>query len=126
MERSPMKRLFFSLFVLAVVTTQPVAQTQTAQRSIDRTGAVRSMLDAYCIGCHSSTARAGGVAFAGMSLDDIGSNAEVWEKAVRKLRGRLMPRREAVSPIKLKSTLSLLRSRTRLIKMLTSPDILSR
>src|SRR5215470_451323 len=91
MERSPMKRLFFSLFVLAVVTTQPVAQTQTAQRSIDRTGAVRSMLDAYCIGCHSSTARAGGVAFAGMSLDDIGSNAEVWEKAVRKLRGRLMP-----------------------------------
>ena len=86
-----MKRLFFSLFVLAVVTTQPVAQTQTAQRSIDRTGAVRSMLDAYCIGCHSSTARAGGVAFAGMSLDDIGSNAEVWEKAVRKLRGRLMP-----------------------------------
>src|SRR5262252_6355194 len=91
MERSPMKRLFFTLCVLAVVTTQPVAQTQTAQRSIDRTGAVRSMLDAYCIGCHSSTARAGGVAFAGMSLDDIGSNAEVWEKAVRKLRGRLMP-----------------------------------
>ena len=86
-----MKRLLFTLFVLAVVTTQPVAQTQTTQRSIDRTAAIRSMLDAYCIGCHSATARAGGVAFAGMSLDDIGSNAEVWEKAVRKLRGRLMP-----------------------------------
>src|SRR5215813_4300045 len=91
MERSPMKRLFFTLFVLAVVTTQPVAQTQTTQRSIDRTAAIRSMLDTYCIGCHSSTARIGGVTFAGMSLDDIGSNAEVWEKAVRKLRGRLMP-----------------------------------
>src|SRR5262245_54635931 len=91
MERSPMKRLLFIFFVLAVVTTQPVAQTQTTQRSIDRTAAIRSMLDTYCIGCHSSTARAGGVAFAGMSLDDIGSNAEVWEKAVRKLRGRLMP-----------------------------------
>jgi mono/diheme cytochrome c family protein len=91
MEPSLMKRLFFTLFVLAVVTTQPVAQTQTTQRSIDRTAAIRSMLDAYCIGCHSSTARAGGVAFAGMPLDDIGTNAEVWEKAVRKLRGRLMP-----------------------------------
>jgi mono/diheme cytochrome c family protein len=91
MERSPMKRLVFTLFVLAVVTTQPVAQTQTSQPSIDRTAAIRSMLDTYCIGCHSSTVRAGGVAFAGMSLDDIGSNAEVWEKAVRKLRGRLMP-----------------------------------
>jgi mono/diheme cytochrome c family protein len=86
-----MKRLVFTLFVLAAVTTQPVAQTQTSQPSVDRTAAIRSMLDTYCIGCHSSTARAGGVAFAGMSLDDIGSNAEVWEKAVRKLRGRLMP-----------------------------------
>ena len=86
-----MKRLVFTLFVLAVVTTQPVAQTQTSQPSVDRTAAIRSMLDTYCIGCHSSTARAGGVAFAGVSLDDIGSNAEVWEKAVRKLRGRLMP-----------------------------------
>src|SRR5262245_25619794 len=91
MERSPMKRLLFTFFVLAVVTTQPVAQTQTTQRSVDRTAAIRSMLDTYCIGCHSSTARAGGVTFAGMSLDDIGSNAEVWEKAVRKLRGRQMP-----------------------------------
>src|SRR6185295_8090955 len=29
--------------------------------------------------------------FAGMSLDAIADNAEIWEKAVRKLRGRLMP-----------------------------------
>ena len=49
------------------------------------------MLDSYCIGCHSSTVKAGGVAFAEMPLDDIGKNAEIWEKAVRKLRGRLMP-----------------------------------
>ena len=49
------------------------------------------MLDSYCIGCHSSTVKAGGVAFGEMPLDDIGKNAEIWEKAVRKLRGRLMP-----------------------------------
>src|SRR5262249_36635597 len=57
----------------------------------DRTAAIRTMLDTYCIGCHSATARAGGIALAGMSLDNIGSNAEIWEKAVKKLRGRLMP-----------------------------------
>jgi hypothetical protein len=84
-------RLAFILFVLMVVTTQPVAQTQTTQRSVDRTASIRTMLDTYCIGCHSSTVKAGGVGFAGMPLDNIGSNAEVWEKAVRKLRGRLMP-----------------------------------
>jgi hypothetical protein len=26
-----------------------------------------------------------------MSLEDVGGNAEIWEKAARKLRGRLMP-----------------------------------
>ncbi|HYR91836.1 MAG TPA: DUF1592 domain-containing protein [Terriglobia bacterium] len=88
-----MKRLALTLFVLAAVT-QTVAQTQTTQRSVDRPGSIspiRTMLDTYCIGCHSSTVRAGGVAFAGMPLDAIGNNAEIWEKAVRKLRGRLMP-----------------------------------
>ena len=84
-----MKRLAFTFFVLAVVTTQPVAQTQSTQRNVDRPSPIspiRSMLDTYCIGCHGSTVRAGGVAFAGMPLDAIGNNAEVWEKAVRKLR----------------------------------------
>jgi hypothetical protein len=89
-----MKRMAFTLFVLAVVTTQPVAQTQTTERNVVRPSSIspiRTMLDTYCISCHSSTVRAGGVAFAGMSLDAIGNNTEIWEKAVRKLRGRLMP-----------------------------------
>ena len=84
-----MKRLLFILFILTIVTTRPAAQT--TQPSADRTTAIRTMLDTYCIGCHNATGRAGGVAFAGISLDNVGSNAEVWEKAVRKLRGRLMP-----------------------------------
>ena len=90
-ERSPVKRLAFTLFILAIVTMQPAAQTPATPQTASRTGSIRTMLDTYCTVCHSATARAGGIAFAGMSLDDIGSNAEVWEKAVRKLRGRLMP-----------------------------------
>src|SRR6185369_2967079 len=89
-----MKRLILSVFAvsaLAFFTLQPSARTQPAPQSADRAAPIRSMLNTYCNGCHSATAKAGGVAFAGMSLDDIGSNAEIWEKAVRKLRGRLMP-----------------------------------
>jgi mono/diheme cytochrome c family protein len=86
-----MKRLALILIVLAAATARPVAQTQTAPQSVDRTAAMKTMLDTYCIGCHSATARAGGVAFAEMPLDAVGNNAENWEKAVRKLRGRLMP-----------------------------------
>jgi mono/diheme cytochrome c family protein len=86
-----MKRLISILIATAFLTLRPSAQTQTPQPGVDRVAPVRNMLNSYCTGCHSATAKAGGVAFAGMSLDDIGSNAETWEKAVRKLRGRLMP-----------------------------------
>ena len=47
--------------------------------------------DQYCGKCHNSTDWAGGVAFDTMSPDAIGDDAKVWEEAVRKLRGRLMP-----------------------------------
>ena len=47
--------------------------------------------DQYCSKCHNSTDWAGGVAFDTMSEDSFGDDAKVWEEAVRKLRGRLMP-----------------------------------
>ncbi len=39
----------------------------------------------------NSTDWAGGLAFDTMQPDTIVQDAEVWEKAIRKLRGRLMP-----------------------------------
>jgi mono/diheme cytochrome c family protein len=86
-----MKRLILIGLALALVTAHPSAQTQTTPTSADRTAAIRTMLDTYCVGCHSAAAKAGGVVFAGISLDNFGDNAETWEKAVRKLRGRQMP-----------------------------------
>ena len=44
-----------------------------------------------CGKCHNSTDWAGGLAFDTLDMHDIGADAEVWEKAVRKLRGHLMP-----------------------------------
>jgi len=51
----------------------------------------RKMLDAYCVGCHNARMRAGGVAFDTLTLDAVHEHADVWETALRKLRGRLMP-----------------------------------
>ena len=47
--------------------------------------------DQYCGKCHNSTDWAGGIAFDTMSPDGVGDDAKVWEEAVSKLRGRLMP-----------------------------------
>ncbi len=50
-----------------------------------------SLLQNRCEKCHNSEDWAGGVAFDTMSPKDIAADAETWEKAMRKLRGRLMP-----------------------------------
>src|SRR5262249_23507212 len=86
-----MKRLTLIVLALAFLTAHPSAQTQTSAPAINRSSPVRSMLATYCIGCHSAAGRAGGIAFAGIQLDDMGANADIWERAVRKLRGRQMP-----------------------------------
>ena len=49
------------------------------------------MLATYCAGCHSTAVRAGGVALDNLSLDNLHEHADVWEQALRKLRGRQMP-----------------------------------
>ena len=49
------------------------------------------MLGHYCEKCHNVTDWMGGVAFETMHPEDIPSDAKVWEEAVRKLGGRMMP-----------------------------------
>jgi hypothetical protein len=50
-----------------------------------------AFLNQYCSKCHNAEDWAGGIAFDTMSPQDIPSDAKVWEHAVGKLRGRLMP-----------------------------------
>jgi mono/diheme cytochrome c family protein len=49
------------------------------------------MLDERCGNCHNSTDWAGSLAFDTLTPENIGADADVWEKVVRRLRGHLMP-----------------------------------
>lgn len=49
------------------------------------------LLENNCAKCHNTTDWAGGMAFDTMDVGNIAQDAEEWEKAVLKLRGRLMP-----------------------------------
>lgn len=51
----------------------------------------RELLNTYCSDCHNSEDWAGSLAFDLMDLGNVGHDPEVWETAIRKLRGRLMP-----------------------------------
>ena len=75
-------------------TTSAAAATQTATHDDSPWG----LLEKRCEKCHNSTDWAGGVAFDTLAQEDIPQDAETWEKAIRKLRGRLMPPPGAVQP----------------------------
>ncbi len=50
-----------------------------------------AMLATYCFTCHSTRAKMGGLALESLDLAVAPDDARTWEKALRKLRGHLMP-----------------------------------
>ena len=79
---------------LAYLQTRAVAQTP-AEASVDQN---RAMLNTYCVGCHNTRLKSGGIALDSLNLQAAGDDARTWEKALRKLRGRLMPPPGAPQP----------------------------
>src|SRR5579883_162112 len=74
---------------LALLATRTFGQAPAANASADESP--QAMLDTYCADCHNKTLKTAGVAFDAVDLKHPEANAELWEKVLRKLRGRLMP-----------------------------------
>ena len=58
----------------------------------------RAMLTTYCVGCHNNRTKIGGLALDVANLQTPADDAQTWEKALRKLRGHLMPPPGAPQP----------------------------
>jgi hypothetical protein len=72
--------------------TSTVAQTTRVAQADQH----RAMLNTYCVTCHNTRLKTGGLALDGEVLNHLNSqspsdDAQVWEKALRKLRGHQMP-----------------------------------
>src|SRR5215469_18093089 len=76
---------------LAASSGDPAASASDAAGHAGRPPHDFSMLGRYCAKCHNTEDWAGGIAFDTLSLENIPQDAETWEKAMRKLRGGLMP-----------------------------------
>jgi hypothetical protein len=72
-----------------------LASTALAQDAAD---AQLATIKQYCAGCHSDKAKMGGFSFQGITAESIAKEPELFEKAVRKLRGRVMPPPGAKQP----------------------------
>jgi mono/diheme cytochrome c family protein len=49
------------------------------------------VIDKYCVTCHNATDWAGSIAMDTLDRDNVAGDAETWESAIKRMRGRLMP-----------------------------------
>jgi hypothetical protein len=68
-----------------------LAQAQAESPHAQRVQENWSLLEEYCQECHNAVDWAGGLAFDTLLPESVPADAAVWEEAVRKLRGHLMP-----------------------------------
>ncbi|HEY7188432.1 MAG TPA: DUF1592 domain-containing protein [Vicinamibacterales bacterium] len=95
-----LKRAHVLIAVTGVVFVASLTGVSTAPQDEGRLKAAPTTVSAdaqiatvkqYCVTCHNDRAKTGGVSFEGMTAESVGQHADVFEKAVRKLRGRVMP-----------------------------------
>jgi hypothetical protein len=75
-----------SVALTGVFTASPAPPAQASSGDTQLT-----TIKEYCAGCHNDKAKTGGVSFEGITAASIAEHPDVFEKAVRKLRGRVMP-----------------------------------
>src|SRR5215207_2404481 len=87
-----MKSLWRCGILLTALTIGP-SRTVGLQRpaSAPDAAAQQALVQQYCITCHNESAKQGGLSLEKNSIATAGSNPELWEKVVRKLRAGVMP-----------------------------------
>ncbi len=77
---------------LAALTLSPgVAEGQAQAANPAPAKHFEELISNNCLKCHNTTDWAGGLALDTLDVAQAGQDPEVWEKAIGKLRGRLMP-----------------------------------
>jgi len=85
------RRLIGILCAVGVVSLGALVYSQRAGWFATHADGPWAVIDGYCIRCHNSVDRAGDILFNQLSAESVPGEPEIFETAVRKLRGRLMP-----------------------------------
>jgi mono/diheme cytochrome c family protein len=78
------------VFTAPQSAASPAAQAAQAAPAADGEAQLATIKQ-YCVSCHNDRTKTGGVSFEGLTPDSVGQHGDLFEKAVRKLRGRVMP-----------------------------------
>ncbi|MES2624231.1 MAG: DUF1592 domain-containing protein [Pseudomonadota bacterium] len=97
------KPLALALMAIAVIACNPAANAQSAAPQHDFAALKQAdqfwpYFEDYCTECHNFDDFFGGVDFTGVSPTDVPTNPELFEKVLKKLRGRMMPPPNKIRP----------------------------
>jgi mono/diheme cytochrome c family protein len=87
-----------SISLIAVAGLAGVLTAAPTGQPTDAADAQLATVKQYCSGCHNDKAKIAGISFQGITTESIAKDPELFEKAVRKLRGRVMPPPGAKQP----------------------------
>src|SRR4051794_36878829 len=76
---------------VGIVSADSKVFSQPANQAAQHPESQWSTIQTYCFGCHNPGVNAGNLALSELSADSVSKHPEIFEKAVRKLRGRQMP-----------------------------------
>src|SRR5260370_16359514 len=83
---------------VGIVSADSKAFAQAATQVAQHPESQWSTIQTYCFGCHNEYVKAGNLFLNQLSAESVPEHPEIFEKAVRKLRGRQMPPPGAPQP----------------------------
>ena len=76
---------------VGIVSVANIVFSQRANQFAPHPEQQWAVVQSYCVNCHNTVVRAGDIMFDRLTAESVPEHAEIFETAVRKLRGRLMP-----------------------------------
>ncbi len=82
-----MKRFIYAGTLVVAIAFPAIPQTLAGTPQDPH----QTLVTTYCVTCHNTRLKTGGLALDGLNLQTPADDAQIWEKALRKLRGHQMP-----------------------------------
>jgi len=84
--------------VLVLASVGAASQRSATPAAASTPASRKALLDQYCVTCHNVDDKVAGITFDTMDLSRIAKDGDVWEKAIKKLKGGMMPPPGAKQP----------------------------
>src|SRR2546423_768726 len=76
---------------VGIVAADSQVYSQPKNQVVQRSESQWATIQTYCFGCHNPGVKAGNLFLSELNADSVPAHPEIFEKAIRKLRGRQMP-----------------------------------